>query len=214
MSISSYTPAPQSNWSLNLVGGAAPAAATTPAAPQAAAPVAQPQAADPWANWSPKGQVFDYAYDAYMFTKFPLNVGGVDFWTGGPLRMKAASLFSKIPSDRMTTIAVREQFMKVQGMTPDHARVLQMAYYNHLNNDPAMRNTPPLNFLAQYAASGGINDYLLRGPLIVEMNLIAGQVALQAGWAPDVPGNTALKNYGALAARLLPPAAPSVPTQP
>lgn len=213
MSIQSFAPRAQANWDLNLpVGGAQPVA---PAATAPAAPVTQaPQQADPWANWSPKGQLFDYAYDAYVFSKFPLNMGGPEFWTGGQARMKLASLFSKIPSDRMITLAVREQFMKVQGMTPDHARVLQMAYYNHLNSDPTLRNTPPLNWLAQYGAGGTMNDWLVRGPLIVEMNLIAGQVALQNGWAPDVPGNGALTNYGAAASRLLPPVAPNVPVAP
>jgi hypothetical protein len=215
MSIQSFTPRAQANWDLNLpVGGTQPVAPAAPAAPTAPVQPQAPQQGNPWENWSAKGQLFDYGYDAYMFSKFPLNVGGPSFWTGGGLRMKMASMFSKIPQERLIVLAVREQFMKVQGMTPDHARVLQMAYYNHLNSDPTLRNTPPLNWLAQYGAGGTMNDWLLRGPLIVEMNLIAGQVALEQGWAPDVPGNGTLTKYGASALSLLPPAVPSAPVAP
>jgi hypothetical protein len=211
MSVQFNTPVrTQSNWNVNLPVAAQPVGGTTPTAPVQAQPAQQ---ADPWANWSAKGQVFDHAWDAYMFTKFPLSLGGTSFWTGGSVRMKLASMFSKIPQDRLVTIAVREQFMKVDGLTADHARVLQMAYYNHLNNDPAMRNTPPLNWLAQYGASGGMNDWLLRGPLIVEMNLIAAQVAMEKGFAPAVPGNELLKGFGAKALTLLPPAVPTVPAR-
>jgi hypothetical protein len=53
----------------------------------------------------------------------------------------------------------------------------------------------------------------VRGPLIVTMNLIAAQVALEQGWAPDVPGNSKLTSYGAAAAALLPAAVPTVPVR-
>ena len=194
---------PQASWNVQLpvaqpTGGSQPTAQSQPAA-------------DPWANWSPKGQVFDHAYDAYMFGKFPLNLGGAGFWTGGGLRRTIATAFSKIPEDRLVAYAVREQFMKVEGLKPDHARVLQRAFYNHLTHNPALAGTPPLNWLAQYGATGSLNDFLLRGPLIVELNLIAAQVAMEQGFAPEVPGNNALTNFGQQAARLLPPTTPARP---
>lgn len=211
MSIQSFNASPTQSWNVGLPTTVQPMGGTAPVAPVQAQPAQQ--AADPWANWKPQGKVFDHAYDAYMFTKFPLSLGGTKFWTGGQFRMKIASMFSKIPQERLVTIAVREQFMKVQGMTPDHARVLQMAYYAQLNADPALRNTPPLNWLSQFGGGGTMNDWLVRGPLIVTMNLIAAQVALEQGWAPDVPGNSKLSSYGAAAAALLPAAVPTVPVR-
>lgn len=194
---------PQSNWGVDLgVPVAAPAA---PVGGNTPAPVAQPAAQTDWSNWSAKGQLFDHAYDAYMFSKFPLSIGGVGLWTGSGLMRGLAKMFSKIPDDRLITMQVRHQFMKVEGMKADHARVLQLAYYNAANTNPAVGQTHPLQWLAQYGQSGTMADWLVRGPLIVEMGLHAASVTMDLGFTPDVPNNSTLKALGQKAAQLMPP---------
>lgn len=198
---------PASNWGVDLGLRTAPTAPTAPVGGNqpVARPATQAQPAQDWGNWSGKGQVFDHAYDAYQFSKFPLSFGGVGFWTGGSIRRKIAGMFSKIPEDRLITLQVRHQLMRVEGMKPDHARVLQLAYFNHASTDPAVGRTHPLQWLSQYGASGSMNDWLLRAPLIVELGMHAAQVAIEQGFVPETPGKDALKRYGQAAAQLMPP---------
>lgn len=215
MSIQSYRPAtvrPQSNWGVDL-GLAQPAAGSAPVAPAAPAPVAPPKATTQpttdWNNWSPKGTLFDHAYDAYQFSKFPLSMGGVSFWTGGSLRRSIASMISKIPNERLVVMHTRQQFMKLEGMKPDTARLLTAAYFNAASTTPGVAQTHPLQWMAQFGESGSLADWLVRGPLIVELNLHAAQIAMDQGFYPEVPNNSSLKKYGQAAGQMFPPTAPA-----
>lgn len=225
MSIQSFNPAPvraQSSWNvdLGLAQPAAGAAPVAPVAPPVSRPAAQP-AAQPttdWNNWSPKGTLFDHAYDAYQFSKAPLSLGGVSFWTGGSIRRSIASMISKIPNDRLVVMHTRQQFMKIEGMKPDTARLLTAAYYNAAQTTPGVAQTHPLQWMAQFGESGSLADWLVRGPLIVELNLHAAQIAMDQGFYPEVPNNSTLKAIGQAAGRLFAPvapgpAAPQAPTQ-
>ncbi|HEY9723500.1 MAG TPA: hypothetical protein V6D47_15925 [Oscillatoriaceae cyanobacterium] len=190
------------NLSVNY--GAAPTI-PQPVAPAATAPATT--AAQPF-MWSPKTQIEDNAYDAYAFSKFPLNLGGVGFWTGGSIRRSIASMFSNIPADRLQAYGVREQFMRLQGMSPDYARLLQMAYYQQVPANAMTTETMPLTWLAQFGAPGTLNDWMLRGPMIISLGALAAQTAMQMGYVPDVPGNQALESFGQQAAQIAPPVQP------
>lgn len=194
----------QINWN----GYAQPAQPAVPTATPTAMPVNT-------VTWSPKNQIEDNVYDAYQFSKFPLSLGGESFWTGGSIRRQIASWFSGIPTDRLTAYGVREQFMRLQGMTPDYARLLQMAYYQQVPANAANTEAAPLTWLAQFGAPGGINDWVLRGPMIVSLGVLAAQTAMQLGYVPDVPGNQALESFGQQAGQIAPPYAPQpMMTQP
>jgi hypothetical protein len=216
MSITSFNPMATSNWNLDLpVGGAAPAAPVAPVAPvQATAPTptATP-VANPWGNWNGKGSTFDYAYDAYMFTKFPLNIGGPSFWGGGPIRRTIASAFSKIGQDRLAAYAIRAEFLKVPGMTPDSARLLEMAYVQQTNGQAPLSNKAPIRWLSQFGGGGGVNDFLVRGPLMILLGTCAAQCAMQFGFLPDVPGVGTIKDLGDAAMRIAPQVPSNMPYQ-
>jgi hypothetical protein len=165
-------------------------------------PPSQPlqiQAGVDYNNWSPKGSILDSGYDAYKFSQFPLSLGGVSLWSGSGFMRSLASAFSGIPTERLEVYNTRSQLMRVPGMKEDYARLLQMAYTS------SGTNLKPMQWLAQYAAAGDINDYLLRGPLLVSLNLFAGKLAVDAGFVADVPGNNTLKALAQEAAKIAPP---------
>lgn len=210
--INGYAPQPvraQNYWNIDL-GLTQPVGGSTPTAP-----VAQPQPqTDPWATWTPKGKVFDHAYDDYQFSRFPLSIGGVGLWAGNGVMRGLASAISKIPQERLQAYAVRQQFMKIDNLPPDHARLLQRSYFSAIENDPNVARQKPLEWLSQFGQSGSLAAWLVRGPQIVVLEALRIEIAMKDGFTPDGIGSTRLRGYGEAAMRLAPPPAPKAPQQP
>lgn len=190
----------------------------TPYTTPAAAPAVAAAPASFGTNWNavdPHGHIFDYPYDAWKMNSFPMSAGTIGFWTGGPMRRAITSMITGIPTQRLQALAVRNQLMKVPGMTPDYARVLQLAYANHTQGQQPLkigtfgsRIDGPLGWLAQYGAPGSVYDWTLRGPLEVELNTLAVQMTMYTGFRPSVPGNNALENLARGASQFAPPLPP------
>ncbi|MDB5096036.1 MAG: hypothetical protein JWM80_457 [Cyanobacteria bacterium RYN_339] len=186
------------------------------------APAAQPAGGaapasygNDWNAINPHTHIFDFPYDGWKMNSFPISLGGIGFWTGGPMRKAITSMITGIPQDRLSALAVRTEFMKVPGMTPDYARVLQATYLANTQGQQPMkignfgsRISAPLSWLAQYGAPGGVYDWTLRGPLEIEMNTIAMQMTMYTGFRPSVPGNNALETLAQQAMRFAPPLPP------
>jgi hypothetical protein len=203
---------------MSTIGSIRPATLTPTYTPPAAPVAADVTTASYGTNWNgldPHGNIFDCAYDAWKMNSFPMSLGGVPFWTGGPMRRAIAAMITGIPTERLQALAVRNQFMKVPGMIPDYARVLQVTYANHTQGQQPLkignfgsRVNGPLSWLAQYGAPGGVYDWTLRGPLEVEMNTLSVQMAMYSGFRPSVPGNNALENLARAASQYAPPLPP------
>lgn len=200
-----------------LLGSSQPTGGAAPVAPmvqaQAVAPASYPQYAQPiqaqsnynWNYANPKDHIFDHPYDGYAMNKGLMKLGGVGFWTRFGVTRQIASMITKIPTQRLEAYAVREKFMHVQGMTPDYARILQQSYFNATGGQQPLSRNAPLSWLGQFGQPGGIADFTVRGPLIVEMNMNAFNYALQWGYKPDVPGNNTLERLAQGAAMQAPP---------
>ena len=197
--------------------GSAPSRVGRPATPQAAvAPASfaqypqqpqQPQTASAY-NWNyanPKDHIFDHPYDGYAMNRGLMKLGGVGFWASFGLTRQFASMVTKIPTQRLEAYAVREKFMKVPGMTPDYARVLQLSYLSQSGGQQPLARNAPLSWLSQFGQSGGIADWTVRGPMMLEMNMNAVNYAMQTYHKPDVPGNNALERLAQGAAMIAPP---------
>lgn len=185
-----------------------PAYAQARYAPQGYQPMAQP-----YGYASPKTAIYDHPYDAYKLERFPISMGGPRFWGGGGIRRAIASFITGVPADRLKNYAVRAEFMKVPGMSADHARLLQSVYASHTQGQQPLRHSlfrggAPLSWLGQYAAPGGTYDWTLRGPLVVELNAIAFQMQMASGYRSDVPGTGAIQRYAQAAMGMAPPMAP------
>lgn len=205
MSIQATVSTAQPSWKIDL--GALGATAPVGGAAQPAPVVQQqPAATNTWGSWNGKGQIYDYAYDAYVFSKFPLNIGGSSFWTGGPIRRGLVSMFSKVSNERLVALDIRNQFMKLPGMDADSARLLEMAYTQASNGKPATANKAPLRWLAQFGGGGSLNDWLVRGPLVLTLGILSAQVGVDFGFLPSVPGMDKLRELGDAALRVAPPA--------
>lgn len=193
---------------------AVPAPASQPAGPMPADAYGyQAMAAQPYGYASPKTTIYDHPYDAYKLERFPVSLGGPRFWGGGGIRRAIASFLTGVPEDRLKAYAVRAEFMKVPGMSPDHARLLQMVYANHTQGQMPLRHSllrggAPLSWLGQYGAPGGTYDWTLRGPLVLELNAASFSLQMSSGYRSDVPGNGELQRYGQAAMGMAPPMAP------
>jgi hypothetical protein len=196
-------------------GGNAPLGPTTAAyQPNYASQPVRSQSMD-WNSMNPHQHIFDYPYDAWKMNSFPMQLGGIGFWCGGPLRRAFTSMVTGIPNDRLNALAVRDKFMSLPGMRPDWARVLQVAYANHTQGQMPLKagSWPnqvdgPDSWLAGYGAPGGIYDWTLRGPLEIELQTGAVQMMMATGFRPDVPGAGSLQQMAAWAATKAPPLPP------
>lgn len=192
-------------------GGAAPVApqaAVAPANYYPNQPTQQPNQAQSNYNWqyaNPKDHIFDHPYDGYAMNKGLMKLGGVGFWARFAPMRAIASMITKIPTQRLEAYAVREKFMKVPGMRPDYARVLQLAYFNQTGGQQPLGRNAPLSWLGQFGAPGGVNDWVLRGPFLLELNMVSVNYAMQTYHKPDVPGNNALEQLAQQAAMIAPP---------
>jgi hypothetical protein len=159
-------------------------------------------------NWNyanPRDHIFDHPYDGWAMNRGFVGLFPLGFWTRfAPMRGLASAL-TKIPEQRLHTYAVREKFMRVPGMRPDYARVLQLAYSNATQGQMPMQRNAPLSWLGQYGAPGDINDWVLRGPFILGLHTTAVQYGLATYHTPSVPGNGELLAIAQQALMIAPP---------
>jgi hypothetical protein len=197
-------------------GGGAPVVAAPATAPVYAAntylpsqPAPQPvQAAGVQYNWNyanPRDHIFDFPYDGYAMNKGLMKLGGVRFWASNGFTRSIASMITKIPNERLKAYYVREKFMQLPGMKPDFARLLQVSYAQKTGGQMPTWNNAPLSWLGQYAAPGGVNDWVVRGPFLLELNMLAVNYAMQTYHHPEVPGNRELEQIAQQAAMKAPP---------
>ena len=185
----------------------APTQAYAPAATQGVlqAPVTAASAQYNWNYANPRDHIFDHPYDGYAMNKGLMKLGGVGFWTRFGVTRSIASAITKIPEQRLHAYAVREKFMKVQGMKPDYARLLQISYFNKTGGQMPLQRNAPLSFLGQFGAPGDVNDWVLRGPFLLELHASSVQYAMSSFYKPEVPGNRELENLARGAMMIAPP---------
>lgn len=158
-----------------------------------------------WGTWNGNSSTFDYAYDAYAFSKFPLSMGGPGFWGAGPVRRWLASTFSKVGEDRLYEYAIRAQFMKVPGMDPSTARLLQIVYAQETNGLAPIDDNAALRWFSQFSGNNVISNVLQQGPLMIAMGAAAAQCAVSFGFIPSVIGVNQIAALAQQAARIAPP---------
>jgi hypothetical protein len=182
-------------------------AIATAAAPSDAYVASAPAIASNY-NWgyaNPRDHIFDHPYDGWALNRGIVGLFPLGFWTRFAPMRGLASAITKVPEQRLHTYAVREKLMRVQGMTPDHARVLQLAYFNATQGQMPLHRNAPLTWLGQYGAPGDINDWVLRGPFILSLHTTAVQYGLSTYHTPAVPGNRELQSLAQHAAMIAPP---------
>ncbi|MEB3197274.1 MAG: hypothetical protein VKP62_08730 [Candidatus Sericytochromatia bacterium] len=160
-------------------------------------------------NWNylhPRDHIFDHPYDGWALNRGLMQLGGVRFWTRYAWTRAIASSLTKIPEQRLHAYAVREQFMRVPGMRPDHARLLQLAYQDQTMGRMPLHRLAALSWLGQYGAPGDVNDWVLRGPFLLTLHAASVQYAMGTYHAPAVPSNRELAALGQAALMIAPPA--------
>jgi hypothetical protein len=182
-----------------LVAAAAPSDAYVASAPATTASYN-------WGYANPRDHIFDHPYDGWAMNRGIVGLFPLGFWTRFAPMRGLASAITKIPEQRLHTYAVREKLMRLQGMTPDYARVLQLAYFNATQGQMPLHRNAPLTWLGQYGAPGDLNDWVLRGPFILGLHTTAVQYGLSTYHTPSVPGNRELQALAQQAAMIAPPA--------
>lgn len=233
MSIQSFGPSPATRYPALLgqpaaTGGAAPVAQQPAYAPTTYVPTTAPaqaasfgqpigapvKAASTDYNWNyahPRDHIFDHPYDGWAMNRGLMKLGGVGFWTRFSVTRSIASMITKIPQERLHALQVRHQFMKVPGMKPDFARLLQAAYANKTGGQMPLAHKAPLAWLGQFGAPGDVNDWVLRGPFLLELHAMSVQFAMQTFYKPEVPGNRELASIAQGAMMVAPPGYGGVP---
>ena len=95
--------------------------------------------------------------------------------------------------------------MRIPGMKPDFARLLQMAYNNQTGGQQPLHNRAPLQWLGQFSAPGAVNDWIVRGPLVIELSTLALNYGMSMMYTPEVPDATTLGYLAQQALSMSPP---------
>gem|GEM_PF-5614140 len=188
----------------------APTAATA-AMPLTSSGVMQRSTNDPsaayydWNAANPREHIFDSPYDGWALNRGLMKLGGVGFWSRFSLTRAIAAMITKIPAQQLKAYSVRVSLMRIPGMKPDFARLLQMSYNNQTGGQQPLHNRAPLQWLGQFSAPGQLNDWLVRGPLVIELNTLAMNYAMSTMYTPEVPDATTLGYLAQQALSIAPP---------